>query len=279
MLCKLCGSNLSIERSHIIPQFIGKWIKETSPLRGLRNADQPNLRRQDTTSMPLLCPSCEQVLSSQENKFAQEIFYPFNDKGQHSFTYSSWLLRFAVSLSWRVAVSLLDKLRNKDMAAATYIETALSDWEDFLVAQAPKPGPYLHHLFFDSIYPCRERVGFGYDRRYALGTIDYGIPYGSERVAIYVKIPGMVFFCSVKPPNPVGWRNTQIFNSGRLTTSDQMVTDPWFWEHMRDSVLNVPKSMEAMSDRQKRKLAKRMENAPTRAEIRRKRAENGNVPR
>lgn len=193
MLCQLCQSRETVKHSHIISKFVGNWIKETSPLGGLRNVDHPNARRQDTTTARLLCPTCEEHLSSRETKFAQDLFYPFNDKGQQSFEYSAWLLHFAISASWRVGASLLNDLRTQNVWAASHVEGALLNWRDFLLEKLAEPGPYTHHLFFDCLYHCKQLVGPHYDRRYALATIDYAIPYGDERVAIYIKLPGMVF--------------------------------------------------------------------------------------
>lgn len=274
MLCKLCQSKGAIKNSHIIPQFVSEWIKKTSPLGGLRNVDLPNLRQQDTITMPLLCHDCEERLSSWEARFAHKVFYPFNDKGESCFDYSEWLLYFAVSLSWRVGVSLLQKLQTQSLDAASSVEEALADWRCFLLGQPSKE--YAHHLFFDCMHHCREQVGSFYDSRYALGTIDYAIPYGTERVAVFIKLPGMVFFSGVCPPKPEGWKGTRILENGAMTIPEQDVTDRFFSQCMRDGASNVAHSMNAMSVVQKRRLEDRMKEARSRSEIRRDRAENLN---
>lgn len=277
MVCELCQSREAVKHSHIVPKFVGKWVKETSPLGGLRNVDQPNVRQQDTTTAPLLCPTCEGRLSSRETKFAQELFYPFSDKGQQDFAYSDWLLYFAISISWRVGASLLSDLRIRNVSAASRVERTLLDWRNFLLENLVGPEQYAHHLFFDCLYHCRQLVGPHYDRRYALGTIDYAIPYGDERVAIYIKLPGMVFFSGVHPPNPEGWKNTRILSNGRILASEQEVTDPLFWGCMKDGAAKVSRSMSAMSDKQSRKLQERMKTAPSRSQIRRERSGNTNA--
>lgn len=277
MLCGLCQSRETVKHSHVIPKFVGKWVKETSPLGGLRNVAKPNVRQQDTTTAPLLCPTCEEYLSSKETKFAQELFYPFSDSGQHDFAYSDWLQCFAVSMSWRVGASLLRSHRIQNVWAASQVERALLDWRNFLFEKQAQPGQYAHHLFFDSLYPCRLSVGPHYDGRYVDRTIDYAIPFGDKRVAIYIKLPGMVFFSGVHPPNPEGWRNTRILNNGRILASEQEVADSFFWQCMKDSAANVTKSMSTMSSRQRRKLQERMETAPPRYQIRRERSEKTDV--
>lgn len=275
MLCRLCQSKEAVKNSHIIPEFVSSWLKETSQLGGLRNVDLPNLRQEDTTKTPLLCSECEEKrLSPKEGLFAEEIFRPFNDEGQLEFTYSDWLLYFVVSLSWRVGQSLLEKLRNQNSDVASHVEIALSDWGNFLLEKPSKSGQYAHHLLFDCMYHCRMHVGPYYDERYALRTIDYAIPYGDERVAVYVKLPGLVFFSGVYPADPTGWKNTRILNSGRMAASGQEVRDPLFWGYMRDSVSNIPQLMNAMSDRQKGKLEERMKTAPPRSKLRRERSKN-----
>jgi hypothetical protein len=127
MLCKLCRNNQAISGSHIISQFVSEWIKEAPHAGGgLIYLNNPNPRQQDTTKMPLLCQICEERFAAWENCFKQEVFLPFNSKrkpGRDSslkrrqgFAYSDWLLYFATSLTWRIAVTQSGYLRRKNAA-------------------------------------------------------------------------------------------------------------------------------------------------------------------
>lgn len=45
--CALCRDNTELKESHIIPKFVGKWLKRTSATGYLRNIDNINKRQQD----------------------------------------------------------------------------------------------------------------------------------------------------------------------------------------------------------------------------------------
>jgi hypothetical protein len=87
----------------------------------------------------------------------------------------------------------------------------------------------------------------------------------------------MVFFSGVYPIDPIGWKNTRILDNGKLTTSGQEVTDPLFWEYMRDSALSIAQSMNNLSDKQKRKLDNRKKTAPPVWKIRQARSKHKSV--
>ena len=75
-MCKLCGSGAPLRNSHIIPRFVGRWMKETSPTPYLRYGGNMDQRLQDLFSMELLCNECENRSSGWETKFANEVFHP-----------------------------------------------------------------------------------------------------------------------------------------------------------------------------------------------------------
>jgi hypothetical protein len=258
MLCKLCRSAEAIRESHIVPKFIGEWIKAQSSTGGLRDPNHPNVRRQDTTKFPLLCVECEERFSSREDEFARHVFYPFSQDGQHEFDYCGWLLYFAVSLSWRIAVMRGDdpKDRNPEMTAC--LEAASSTWRVFLLEKSADVHHYTYHLFFDSVAHCIEHVGTFYDGRYALRSIDGFVPSTLHDIGVYVKIPGMTFFSCVHPESPAGWANTRILEDGRIGDSGQEVVHELFWQAMHDSAKRVAEGMNSMSQVQKDKLRKRV---------------------
>jgi hypothetical protein len=264
MLCKLCHEEEVIENSHIIPAFVGRWIKDTSPLHGLRDADNPNERQQDISKIPLLGSKCEDRFGKREKTFQLGIFLPFNDSGQREFDYSDWRLYFAISLSWRVGQHLYTELQAKNPTMVGHLDQALQIWSDVLLEKPGAVSPYSHHLFFDSVY--RGIVLFAgphYDERYALGSAIHEIPHGKNDLAISVKLPGMIFYSGIHPADPTGWKNTRIFDHGRIGTKDQVVNDQFFWTGMQESTADLAKKMDCMSDRQKQKLNEKMESPST----------------
>ena len=53
--CALCKNKDTLQMSHIIPSFVGKWIKNTSVTGFLRQAISADIRRQDIPKKYLLC--------------------------------------------------------------------------------------------------------------------------------------------------------------------------------------------------------------------------------
>ncbi len=88
--------------SHVLPAFVFRWAKETSITGYLRFGKSPHRRAQDGLKVPLLCSRCEALLNLWERKFATQIFHPYNaDEGLRA-AYGDWMLKFCVSVSWRV---------------------------------------------------------------------------------------------------------------------------------------------------------------------------------
>src|SRR5712672_3294772 len=92
--CKLCSKSSSLEMSHFIPRFVGKWIKKTSITGFIREHNNPSKREQDTAKEHWLCRDCENRFSEWETAFANNVFFPFVDSGQSVATYGDWMSRF-----------------------------------------------------------------------------------------------------------------------------------------------------------------------------------------
>ena len=74
--CALCKKEKPLQISHIMPSFVGKWLKESSATGFMRELRAPNERIQDVWKTQLLCRDCEQLLSGFETYFAKEISIP-----------------------------------------------------------------------------------------------------------------------------------------------------------------------------------------------------------
>ncbi|HDM78509.1 MAG TPA: hypothetical protein ENG51_18905 [Deltaproteobacteria bacterium] len=98
--CELCGKQVPLVKSHIIPKFATNWIKKTSLTGGLRKPLNPNIRYQDSAKIRLLCSQCEQKFSKWEKWFADNVFYKYWNGGKRLFQYNESLLLFILSLSW-----------------------------------------------------------------------------------------------------------------------------------------------------------------------------------
>lgn len=60
--CALCGEDKELQLSHIIPKFIGKYLKNTS-IGNIRSHENPNRIAQDIEKHYMLCHDCEELFS------------------------------------------------------------------------------------------------------------------------------------------------------------------------------------------------------------------------
>lgn len=98
--CALCEKRAELQLSHVIPNFIVKWIKKTGATGFLRNA--VNQRVQDGIKEPLLCSNCEQQFSRYENYFAKNFFHPlakYVEFPEQTIPYDENLVKFILSIS------------------------------------------------------------------------------------------------------------------------------------------------------------------------------------
>jgi hypothetical protein len=139
-ICRLCQREADLLESHVVPAFVFKWLKDTSPTPFMRTSREPNRRVQDGLTQPWLCSDCEQALGTHEAQFASKIFHPTTQNGSHKIRYDESLLKFCVSISWRALLLAsdkhpLDKFSETQRAAAA---EALQAWNGFLRGLAPQ---------------------------------------------------------------------------------------------------------------------------------------------
>lgn len=86
MKCALCGLEKELQISHIVPKFVGKYLKEIS-IGNIRSEENPNKTIQDIEKRELLCHDCEELFSASERSYANTIFYPYLREKKDEFTY------------------------------------------------------------------------------------------------------------------------------------------------------------------------------------------------
>lgn len=151
----LCRQVKPLERSHIVPKSVFRWLLETSAGQ-LRMSDTPSRRVQDGPTLQLLCRDCEARFSAWERQFANEVFLPFHKDGPTSrrrYRYGHWAPKFAASLSWRNLQHLRRKAPeelNLPASILAKLGEAEETWRRFLLGELPHPGEFEQH-----VYPCR----------------------------------------------------------------------------------------------------------------------------
>ncbi len=249
-VCKLCGSGAPLKKSHIIPKFVGRWLKETSPTPYLRFSGNMNQRLQDLPAIELLCADCENRFSAWETKFANGIFHP-SAAGTTSFRYGPWLLKFAASLAWRAI-----QFQNFDEIAETPDLNSMVDAMELHLSQFLLGSERGVDSFTQHIYPVGElaaptRPGSPMLNHYLARVvqIDFLRSDDLSEMMVYVKLPMFMFFSVGASEHRMLLETSRIKQSGFLKPKDHFLPEsmsPYFLEKS-DSVGELLNSMSPKS--------------------------------
>ena len=147
-LCRLCERQSELQLSHVLPAFAYRWLRESSGNGHLRNSREPNKRTQDGLKFYWLCAECEELFSRNETAFAGRLFHPYLKASGQIFPYSSWLIHFCTSVSWRVLRFYRDEghLQSWEPEAIARVESAEAVWRDVLLGKRSNPGVFQQHI-------------------------------------------------------------------------------------------------------------------------------------
>jgi hypothetical protein len=261
--CALCHENAPIKKSHIIPKFAVEYLKRTSATGYIRQAVNPNLRKQDIERTRLLCSRCESKLSLWEKRFSESLFVPIVEGDWRDLQYGEWLLRFAVSLAWRLVAASSPEARRYNPVLAPRVDEACETWAAFLRDETRDAGQYEHHIsMFNLITDASFDIPPGF-QWYLMRTVDYTLVWGDTRVLTYVKLPGMAFWSAVHPPHVKQWDNTQILDKGRIALPQAADTN--VLQFLLDRAAIYQASLASLSDRQRSAIGRAVLADPGRA--------------
>ena len=267
-MCKLCGSSAPLMNSHLIPKFVGHWMKETSITPYLRFAGNMDARRQDLFTMELLCDDCENRFSAWETKFATEIFYPAAD-GQTVFGYGPWFVKFAASLVWRAVQLLKSEAIDEPPALNSMVDSMELHLSRFLLGQEKHVGSYTQHVYRVGELAVPVCPGSPMLNRYLARAGDIDIIRNDDlsEMMVYVKLPMFMFF-SIGESKYRRWMETsRIKKSSVLQPKHQVLHESMlnYFLERSDEMRNL---LDAMSPKSKaiadRALRKAIEQDPKR---------------
>jgi hypothetical protein len=199
--------------SHIIPGFVFRWKKDTSATGRLRSSDSPQKRVQDGLKVPMLCGECEGLFNSFETPFASQIFYPFATGKADTVSYGPWLLKFCVSVSWRIlALAHIEgRLAGWSEHRQILAHAALKRWKAFLQGAEKHPGEFSQELL---PLAAVEKTTVGdlpvNINRYFLRGVDMTIALGERKaVYTYAKMGPFCLFGTIEA-TPNSWEGTKV---------------------------------------------------------------------
>lgn len=216
-VCRLCKCEAELQKSHIIPKFIGGWIKDTSVTGFLRAVDTPNLRRQDLFKEKMLCKKCENIFSNYEKYFAETIFHPYmnSTNSTYNYSYDNRLSKFCASLSWRVLVYITENLNFKTNPD---FEKAKIKFESFLLNESTNLDQYEQHIIpleGGSDLPLyKKHSNFN---SYFQRAIDTDLLQFKNGSMIYIKIPKFILLSNISYKKINKMRSSRVqLNKGEI---------------------------------------------------------------
>lgn len=221
--CRLCLKTEQLQHGHIIPAFAVNWLKSSSP-KYMRGNRKPNLRLEDGYKRHLFCRDCEQLLCGWEKLFKEQIFAPLheNPMAAHSIRCGDWLIKFAVSMSWRVLLFCSDlghpRMRAHQKLSLTEAGEA---WRRFLLGEIENPKQFEQHLL--PLYYVDDSSLFNnspHINRYLLSTLDLDLVIWDSSVFVYAKLGRLLLFGLIEDEYQSQWQGT------RIHAEDALVEEP-----------------------------------------------------
>ena len=225
--CALCRTKKKLVNSHIIPSFVGKYIKETSATGLLRKIEEPNARIQDLIKKPLLCKSCEDIFSKYEKYFAEKIFIPLNQKcsfqkSKCNFKYNENLLKYIISQSWRILYSDYDEYFKDKLSSEGQqeISKVIDDWRLYLLNKTNWNEQTTHYLFFWTYISITDIEIPNRFEFYIKRDVDGTIASDKEKkiIIVFTQIPSISIISAIRPRYLLGWEDAEIFKEGIIGT-------------------------------------------------------------
>nr|WP_298165253.1 hypothetical protein [uncultured Pseudomonas sp.] len=251
--CKLCGNQAELRLSHLIPKFIGKWLKETSATGYLRDSRNINKRSQDILKEKWLCHDCEQLFSGWEKSFAEIIFKPHMNNPSTRCNYSSWMSKFCTSMSWRSLSYMTWGNDEEPVVKAHKAEWAATEaaLKDYLLGRTKTLGHYEQHVI--PVEGVAEVKGNASPRlsRYLMRSIHTDLIASKSTRMIYTKIPGFIILGFVTVPYSGAMRSSRIALGDGYISPRKYHADVKLFNYINEKADEIGRSYDGMSEKQK----------------------------
>ena len=214
--CRLCRTHkVVLKESHVIPSFVGKYLKRTSATGFLISVSTSGetSRVQDLFKTHLLCEKCEQCLNRHETFVADNIFYPYKRNSLQSIPTDEHIGRFTVSISLRALWMLLETNDPLAMQWKDSLVALETEWRNYLL-ETPgfTKGPNTHHLLLSS--PELLAAGLKTAPNLVLAifrTSAYYIDEQFGKAFIFSNMAGMQTLSMVSPTQMPVCRGTEVY--------------------------------------------------------------------
>jgi len=256
-ICAFCDSDAPLRESHVLPAFVFRWLRGRSGTGHMRNTDNPNRRVQDGLKLPWLCGECEALFSRDETAFATKLFHPWH-AGNYRIPYDDWLLKFCVSVSWRVL--RYARGRNPDTHYTDAQEALMDDadvrWRAFLRGAEPHPGPFEQHLLiFDMIEDTTVPDLPNNINRFLTGAVTFDIVGSDRSLMTFAKLGRFTIFGIIQKGSH-RWEGTKVHVKHGLLKPGKVVIPGALLDLFREKAMLADDFMTSMSPAQRAKVDK-----------------------
>lgn len=223
--CALCRKNKELQLSHIVPNFVGRKLKNTA-IGNIRNTNEPNKVIQDIEKRFLLCHDCEELFSAKERWFANTIFNPFQNHKKTLFDYDRDLTYFIVSLNWRSLYLDLDEF-SRDIAFNKEILMLLFRAEqtmrDYLLGKRQDIDTIENHIFFFDRIKSAQNLNISQHPSIAMHrSISSYTTYNGKTSFTISNLMGILIVTFYSMDTNESWNNTKIeIETGTIEARNQ----------------------------------------------------------
>lgn len=265
-VCKYCNDGKAIKNSHIIPSFVYKWIKDTSPTGFIRSSDQPNKRLQDGLKSALLCKKCEKDFSEVENSFKKHLFAKianYQAPCPNELLITNSIKKCIYIIAWRV---LADTYHFP--VSHNYTDEEFDRFPEFLNNIKDSIESSNFNKFQTHLIPCTKEVL----ERLNLPKVEwsyYDRSVGAEpriwndwkRFIIFIKIPSAIIVFEIVHSEEDIWCGTQIENADNICLEEITKVPSYVSGQIGYFYDCFLKGKENVTEKQMQKMIKGMESA------------------
>jgi hypothetical protein len=210
---------------------------------------------QDGLKLAWLCGDCEALFSRFETAFATKLFHPWHT-GTTAVIYTDWLMKFCVSVSWRV----LRFARGRN-TAHTYtreqqklMDEAEACWRAFLVGEVPHPSEFEQHLLvFDNIESTTVTDLPPNMNRFMTGAITLDVVGSDRTLMTFAKLGRFIIFGIIQK-GPDRWEGTKVNVRDGIFAPRKVVVPAGLLDLFKDKAMLAASAMSRMSSKQRDKI-------------------------
>ncbi len=171
--------------------------------------------------------------------------------------YGSWLLKFAVSISWRglTFLKITEEVEPKLSHLKSKIDDPLNCWHDFLSGKSSSPGKYPQHLIPIQINPNPKNELDVQLNKYLEGTVNFGLVEMGEDLIQHTKLGRIGIVGVVDAPSWKGVKVSRLKVRKGIIPDDRYNNLPMSYrDTLHYHVANVLEGSKGLSQKQREKI-------------------------